>query len=150
MWAGIIEVNLQGKALHRIPTLDKLFQYSKVRKMNLSENQLSRLDFLTTFTNTNNPIHFSSLLGPKLTELNLSSNLLVRLDGLRRLNQITTLDLSKNQLGGTHVTTEISNLIQLRQLSLEDNSLENMAGLDCLTNLVELCKLNVFMFLCRK
>ena len=108
--------------------------------MNLSENQLVRIEGLDKLTN----LQSLDLIGNQLTRLEgldklanlqslyLGGNQLVRIDGLDRFANLQSLDLWNNQLVRIEGLDKLANL---QSLDLGGNQLVRIEGLDKLTNL---------------
>ena len=72
----------------------------------------------------------------KVTELDLTQNLLTDVTGLEKLTQLMELSLGGNRL--TNVPKSLEKLTQLTELSLNGNRLTNVKGLEKLTKLTDL------------
>ncbi|ATS09776.1 miro-like protein [Porphyromonas gingivalis] len=127
----------------RIDCMAWLVDFPALKSLDLSHNQISKLeglDGLTSLTGLslrNNQIrklegldHLTSLRG-----LDLSGNQLIKLEGLDHLTSLRGLDLSGNQISKLE---GLDSLTSLRGLDLSGNQLIKLEGLDHLTSLTGL------------
>ena len=60
-----------------------------------------------------------------LTELNLSNNSLITLDGLESLTKLVKLDISKNSIASVTEVAKLGINMELSELSLQGNPIAN-------------------------
>eukprot|EP00397_Hematodinium_sp_SG-2012_P001379 GEMP01001381.1.p1 GENE.GEMP01001381.1~~GEMP01001381.1.p1 ORF type:complete len:1576 (+),score=324.31 GEMP01001381.1:1-4728(+) len=105
----------------RLETADFLPQFLRIRRLNLSGNQLTSLEGLKTLM--------------QLEDLNVENNCLQVLRGLCCASTLRRLDAGSNRI--TDIP-EISAYYNLMSLSVEDNYIDSLDGFGALEGLVEL------------
>ena len=107
-----------------IEVVQNLDVFSKtLTQLNLSGNQISSL------VQQNPPIGINNMVGVSLlvnlTELNLSNNRIIVLDGLESLAALAKLDVSKNLISSVTEVAKLGVNKELKQLSLAGNPIAN-------------------------
>ncbi|AKV64918.1 Leucine Rich Repeat (LRR)-containing protein [Porphyromonas gingivalis] len=105
----------------QIESMTWLIDFPALKKLDLSYNQISKLEGLERLTS--------------LTKLRLRSNQIRKLEGLDSLTSLTKLSLSDNQISKLE---GLERLTSLAELYLLDNQISKLEGLERLTSLTEL------------
>ena len=105
----------------QIESMTWLIDFPALKKLDLSYNQISKLEGLERLTS--------------LTKLRLRSNQIRKLEGLDSLTSLTKLSLSDNQISKLE---GLECLTSLAELYLLDNQISKLEGLERLTSLTEL------------
>lgn len=160
LWEKVSFIDLANKNLERVEGLDDYLP--SIRKMNLANNHLEFIDGLPpgilelnlSQNNVGNITSFKKFrdlqvldasfnvftslsclsFNLHLTKLDLSNNKVKKLEGLEHMNNLMSLDLSANDLAG-HMNFNKFNFSNLQILSLAENKIELVTGLECLPNL---------------
>ena len=146
MFPLIKELDLSGELINDKSASIGIKYLTNLEKLNLSDNNLDNLDFLSTITTLkeidlsyNQISNLDAVIGNEELEiLNLSNNKISELSKLQYLHKIKKLDLSNNELTSINA---LSSSYSLESLFVNYNQLNEY--IECLSNLEYLKELGV-------
>ncbi len=127
---------------NKIKNMEGFAHLNRLKTLNLSNNQLGRIENLEVLKETLEELDLSNNKIEKienleslrnLRKLSLDSNLIKEIEGLENLVNLEELNLSSNNI---RVIKTLNYLLKLRKLNLSFNKLEKISGLNKLRNLL--------------
>ncbi|KAM4853660.1 leucine-rich repeat-containing protein 9 isoform 3-T5 [Thomomys bottae] len=116
----VTALNLDGQHLFEISNIEKL---ENLKWASFSNNNLTKIEGLESCVN--------------LEELTLDGNCISKIEGISKLTKLTRLSLNNNLLTGLEKHT-FENMLHLHFLSLENNKITSLCGLQKTFTLIEL------------
>ncbi|EAY08369.1 Leucine Rich Repeat family protein [Trichomonas vaginalis G3] len=137
-------LNLSGNGINEI-SVDDAKLFSQISYLDISNNNISNLDFLieipnlTTLIASNNNLTLFQYNGsnPKLQKIILSNNQIIQISFNNSLNSLLYLEANNNKIRNINFGNKVKSL---QELYVDNNSIKNLNGVE---NLISLQKLSV-------
>lgn len=113
----VLNLNISHNDIGDMTSFSK---YHDLQYLNISFNNMTNL------SNMSNNIHLTELIAP--------NNQIVSIDGIRKLENLTKIDISQNDLMG-EINFSSFKLLNLQELNISENNIQSLSGLECLPSL---------------